>query len=93
MANQYTNLTADGNTDAVRVRGRTHVHISGDFGGGTLQLQYQDPSNSWRNIFDASWTTAADDVFDFTDRMDTPVRAVLTGATAPDLNVDIRGGY
>ena len=93
MANKYTNFTGDGSSDEVRVRGRTHIHGSGDFGGGTLKIEYKDPTNTWRDIFDADWTSAFDDVFDFTGHIDTPIRATLTGATNPNLHVDIRGGH
>ena len=93
MGNKYTNMTNNGNTDVVRVRGRTHVHISGTWGGATVKLQYQDPSDTWRDIVNASWTTDCDDVLDFTDRIDTPVRANVSGAEGASLHIDIRGGH
>lgn len=84
------NLTADGNTAAVQVAGRVHLHLSNDFGGGTAKLQMLLPDGvEWDDVVGGSFTAADDYVFDFPPTAHNSVRVNLASSTSPDLDIVI----
>ena len=78
-------FTDNGTSEAVRVSGAFTFHLSGSFGGGTVQLQFMDGSGTWRflnpTIF--AFTDLVDQRFEWVES--TLFRCVLTGATAPNV--------
>lgn len=84
-------LAADGDTAEVEVHGACHFHVSGNFGGGTCKLRIEDNDGTFRDISNASHTTAADQIVRFPQRSRSVVKANLSGATTPSLTVMIRG--
>jgi len=76
-------LTADGNTTATQPITRPHVHVSGDFGGGTITFYFQDNAGSYHAIDGAAFTSASDVTLDL--NRPTVIRGTLTGSTSPGL--------
>lgn len=69
--------------------GDRYVFISGGFGGGTLTLQVASPNKgTWIPISEGVFTEAQAWVL-VGVRDNLTIRAVLTGATAPTLTVEI----
>jgi len=73
-------ITADATGSTMYFRGGKCYFISnsGDFGGGTVALQY--------NAFGSTWVTMASDTVSSVEALDLPsgdYRAVLSGSTTP----------
>lgn len=92
-------LTSDGDSEIITAAIVTFM-FTGSLGGGTLTLKRLkhsgDPTvaGDWITIQDglsvASYTTSpGGDTFDLGSQ--TPVKAVLSGATAPNLEYHLRG--
>ena len=75
-------LVADGDTKVVQLI-RPHVHLSGDFGGGTLTVYFKDANGAWRAIAGAAYTTATDITLDF--ERPVQIKGTLASSTAPAL--------
>jgi len=80
-------LTADGDTEVFMTAGVAHIHVSGGFGGGSLQLKYKDDGGTWRDISDAGFLVAVDKIVEL--KPGTLIKGTLSGSTAPTLVVDI----
>ncbi len=80
-------LSADGDTSAVNLP-YPHLHLSGDFGGGTVVCKYDDDNGTPTPIIDGTFTAAVDVTFNF--HRSTVVRCTLSDATAPALEWSIR---
>lgn len=65
-----------------------HLHLSGDFGGGTFQLFFNTETEGAVPIANASFTEAADKWIQI--KPGTEVYGQLTGAVAPDLIFSLR---
>lgn len=70
--------------------GDRYVFLSGGFGGGTLTLEVESPNN------EGTWIPVSEGIFIEATawvligiRDNVAIRAVLTGATAPTLTVEI----
>lgn len=84
------NLTADGNTDAFQAPDTMRVHVSGTFGGGTVTLQEDVKANGvFVDVAGSAKTEAADYVFEGV-RV-SRYRLSLSGATAPDIDIVVKG--
>lgn len=77
--------------DALRCDGRFLFHVSGDFGSGTLNVEFLAADGTWKGITRGSF--AAPDDTEIMLKPATKLRIVLTGATAPSLyyQVDLWG--
>lgn len=86
MALREGTLTANGVSEVVPASGSYTLHLSGTFGGGTVQVQFQDKSGVWHNYnsTDYSFTSATVDMR-INEVQPTPVRLNLTGATSPSI--------
>lgn len=81
------NLVANGSSDWVPAKGPFHLHLSGDFGGGTIQLEYRNKDAAVRSIANGSFTAAVDKLV--STGFNTDVRVTLSGASSPDLAYDL----
>lgn len=78
-------LTANGATEEVKTKGGYTMHISGNFGGGSFQMQFQASNGTWVDYKPDEYAfTSADDIR-FLEVQNTVVRGVLSGATSPNL--------
>lgn len=82
-------LSADGNSAAVTANHKVHVHLSGDFGGGTAKVQFQDEGGTWRDFAGASYTAAADALIEL-GKSNYSIRINLASSTTPALIVNLR---
>lgn len=80
-------LTADGQTNYVRVVGPIRLSLTGGFGGGTAKLQARDVSGADVDIAGASYGAAADAKIDFPANAVNQVRVDISGSTTPTLVV------
>jgi hypothetical protein len=80
-------LTANGTTTEVALVKPT-IHVSGNFGGGTITFQFQDESLVWRNISTMVLTAPDDSTLDYARAIN--IRGSLSGATSPSLFWSIR---
>ena len=76
------NFDAD-DTYEFTARGLTRIHLSGDFGGGTLNVR-TSPEGVWKTIQNGAFTADADEQFYFGHGED--IQLQLTGSTNPDLD-------
>lgn len=73
----------------------TMFHLSGTFGGGTVQLYYMGDGNStggpngdgFLPITGGAYTEADDDIIHGSRQI--TLRAILTGATSPDIDWNV----
>ena len=66
-----------------------HVHLSGTFGGGTVQVYFEaEDGVGYLAISDASFTAAADKWIQM--KPGTKVKCTLSGATSPNLTYSLR---
>lgn len=79
-------ITADGVSEVVLASGSYTLHLEGTFGGGTVQIQFQDKSGVWHdyNTTDYSFTAPIVDIR-MNEVQPTPVRLNVTGATSPSI--------
>ena len=95
MATVENTLTADGNTAEYTVVGPTaqpasnwmYLHLSGNFGGGTFQLQIE-VMGTFEDFTNGAFTSAVDKKIEL--KPGTKVRGVLSGATSPSLVYSMR---
>ncbi len=80
-------LTDNGDTSAVNLT-RPHIHLSEDFGGGTVTCYLDDGGGTYVAIDDAVFTSAADVTIEL--ERAAPVKCTLSGATSPTLKWIIR---
>lgn len=87
MSHRFTEVLDDnGSTDGQGLTGRQVCALTGDFGGGTLVLEYSaDDGDNYVEIPDASYTDET--VFEVSCGTGGIIRATLSGATDPDLSV------
>lgn len=88
---QDANLTGDGNTTAIPVRGRIRYHPHGDFGTGTATLQVSDDSGTAYDSAGSDFAFTADGYSPVLDlgQEEHLVRVNLNGSASPDLEVHI----
>jgi hypothetical protein len=79
-------LIANGTTKEITLA-QPSVHVSGNFGGGSIVFQFRDETGAWRNASPA--LTSADDFLLDVERA-MRIRGVLTGATNPALAWSIK---
>jgi len=79
-------LSADGQSTARSTIGKIRVYCSGTFGGGSAQVQLQDPDDTWLDV-DTALTAAGDVIIDIPPGVQNRVRVDLSGATGPTLEV------
>jgi hypothetical protein len=91
-SDQVVEFTANGTSTALPFTGPVFVGVSGTFGSGTVTIQRFSSDGVWRDIVSATFTAADDLRIDFAPGAQNVLRAVLTGATSPDLAVVIQGG-
>ena len=94
MENGYTEtLAANGSTTAYDVLGAAVVRVNGGtWGGGTLTIQYYDFTTAeWKDVVDGAFTAACNKVLSFPMGAENRLRGTLSGATGPDLDVNIQG--
>lgn len=84
-------LAEDGKTKVVTVMGPARVSLTGDFGGGTAQVQALLPDGNEVDLALGSFTAVTDTIFDFPERSETDLRVDLSGSTNPALLVWIQG--
>ena len=88
------NLTADGDQSVggINTRREFSVAVSGDFGGGTLEVQYGTDTGTFTNYVSGdtgSFTAAGERVF-FQCGDIQAINLNLSGSTAPDLTVIVQ---
>lgn len=76
-------LSANGSGDWTPVKGPFYLHLSGNFGTGTAQLEFQDDEGVTRQITGGDFTAAVDKIVDMGHNVN--VRVTLSGATTPAL--------
>jgi|14BtaG_2_1085337.scaffolds.fasta_scaffold112886_2 hypothetical protein len=86
------NLTADGDTEigGINAKKEFAVFVAGDFGGGTLNVQFRQASG-WVNYSSGetgTFTAAGERVF-FQGGDEDKINLSLSGATSPDLDVTV----
>lgn len=64
-----------------------HLHLSGNFGGGTFQLQ-MEIDGSYEDFSNGAFTSAVDKKIEL--KPGTKVKGVLSGATGPSLVYSMR---
>lgn len=87
MADQkvFDGQGADGNSSPFRIRDGL-IAMSGALGGGTVQLQVQDPDGNWVDVNGESYTTLVAVHPQMPSLLkDHDCRLSLSGATAPNL--------
>ena len=80
-------LTDNGETSWIPAKGPCHIHLSGNFGGGTAVIQFKDTSGVARSLANGSFTSAVDKLV--STGFNTDLRISLSGATGPALVYDI----
>lgn len=83
-------LTSSG-TQEFSVNGAFTVHLSGDFGGGQVQLQFVDSDKQWRTINPTDYTFTAPIDIAVRWKENALFRLNFTGATTPNLFWKIGG--
>lgn len=82
-------ITANGDYDFKSYR-KTHIHVVGSFGGGTVQVKLlADDGTTYLTLPNDSYTAAFSKIFEFTNHSD--VRLTVSGATTPSMTVNVRG--
>ena len=61
--------------------------ITGGFGSGTVKLQKQDSDLTWKDIPDASYTTAVSKIFNLQGPVN--IRYDVSGSTTPTLRIEL----
>lgn len=84
-------LSADGQTTPRQFAGPVRVSLTGDFGGGTLKIQSEDPSAAFVDVAGASRIAADDFIIDFPPGAQNKLRSDLAGSTTPALVITIQG--
>lgn len=84
------NLAADGSTAWVDVKGKTLVHFSGTFGGGTVQIEFKDEDGDTQSYAGEAYTSSTTKVLDIPERVSLKMRGTLSGATSPSIDWTIR---
>ena len=86
MSHQFT-LTADGQTSSVRFPSKTVIQIdaTGTFGGGTLAPQKKGAGGTWAAISSETLTAAGQ--INVEVPAGTDIRASLSGASSPDIDI------
>lgn len=84
-------LTEDGTTTSEVVNGYVWLHADGDFGSGTLSLQYLSADGTYRTI--NGYTLTADGDLFVNLPNPTTVQLDLTGSTAASLFYEINHGF
>ena len=84
------NLTADGDQEVAGINTNKEfsVMVSGDFGGGTLLVQYRADSGwvTYSSGLTGTFTAAGERIF-FQGGEEDKINLNLSGATSPDLNI------
>lgn len=75
-------LTADGDTRKVAVT-YPHIHLSGDFGGGTITFYMSDDLGNYHAISGAVFTSATDVTLDMARAVS--IYGTLSGSSSPSL--------
>ena len=57
-------LSADGSTESVSVSGDTIIRVNGNFGGGTITVNYQPEGETAVSDFSTTYTADFDNVFE-----------------------------
>lgn len=84
-------ITADGDYD-FQIKGDTHIHVEGTFGGGTVQVKLlADDNATYLTLPDDSYTAAFSKVFEFNGTGS--VRLTVSGATTPSLTAYVKGEW
>jgi len=90
---QTFNLTANGTTPALTIKGKLNVGVFGTFGGGSVAIELSYDGTNWfaatNALGDPAVISAAQAVNVEVGTAD--VRFVLSGATSPDLDINITG--
>lgn len=68
--------------------GRLMFHCSGDFGGGTLTVQFLGVDGNWKSFSTSSFSADATKVINAAVGM--KLRVILAGATAPSIYYEFR---
>ena len=84
-------LSADGQTTPRQYIGPVRISLTGDFGGGTLKIQAEDPSGAFVDVAGASRTAADDFLIDFPASAQNKLQSDLSGSTTPALVVWLQG--
>lgn len=93
MNNGYTEtLSANGSTTAYDVIGPAVVRVSEGTWSGTLQIEsYDFTLDEWKDVVGGSFTADFNKVLNFPPGAENRLRATLSGATSPDLDVNFQG--
>lgn len=83
-------LSADGQTTPRRFAGGVRIQLSGDFGGGTVTIEAEDPSGAFVPVVGSARTAADDFLIDFPSS-ENNLRTDLSGSTSPALVILIQG--
>lgn len=86
----FATLTADGNSSVFTVAGQTLLILSDDFGGGTATVQVKQLNGTWTAMTDGSFTSDTTKLIEFPKKVRIEARVNLTGATSPNLYVELR---
>lgn len=84
----YTELTADGSSGAVRCAGTLYqIEAEGTFGSGTVTPQKKSYSGTWIPLGDAM--LSANGAINIQVPSGAEIRATLSGATTPSVKIHI----
>jgi len=78
-------LTADGATQSISNTGSYTVTLSGNFGGGTAQLEYKNQAGTFIPYATSDYTFTTSVEVRINERATKVIRVSLTGATSPSL--------
>ena len=86
----FENQTADGSSDPVVLTqpGDKFIIVEGNFGAGTLNIEIANEGGAFVKMDGGDFTEDGARIM-FIIPKSAKIRATLTGATAPDLNVEI----
>ena len=83
-------ITADGSTQFITVKGRTHISLSGSFGGGTVALEQASEGGAIA-VLDSgvaiTYTAAADDYINFGEG--DSIRFTTSSSTTPTIRYSV----
>ena len=84
------NLTADGQTDAVKFGPKSVLIAEGTWGSGTVKLQFRPVGHTvWIDVTGASLTADGYKDVELNAQGDLEFRADLSGATSPNIDIHL----
>ena len=88
---EWETFTADGDLGPVLCYGDFHVHVSGNLDGGDVQVKITDPGGTERNMANANYDAAVDDLIAMPRGARSLVTLSLANSGSPSVVLGLRG--